>query len=242
MVTRETSLRAGLEALGIQAPAEAATRLAEFAALLEKLALPVGLLGPEEIPRLIPRHLLEGAALTRWLPDTGTIIDVGSGAGLPGLTLACLGRRVVLIEPKARGASFLREAVHRLGVDAEVVRVRAEVAARGDLRESADGVTSRALAPPAVALELMLPLVRLGGTATLLVGSEDAGRAGALGAIAATLGGATVRAVRFEVPGAPEARWAMIVPKDRATPRRFPRSTPAMRRAGAGPDVTKVKE
>lgn len=103
------------------------------------------------------------------------LVDVGSGAGLPGIPLAiCLGG-VTLIEPRARAAGFLERAVRDLGLDARVVAQTAEEAARGPLREAAEAVVARALGPPAVALELCAPLCAVGGRVVLTAGPGAAG-------------------------------------------------------------------
>jgi 16S rRNA (guanine(527)-N(7))-methyltransferase RsmG len=162
MVTRETSLSQGLAAIGITASDLAIRRLALLADLLENDAVDLGFLGPNEGRRVISRHLLESAALLPHIPE-GPVIDVGSGAGLPGLVLAALGRTVVLIESQLKRVAFLQRASVELGADAQVRHGRAEEQGRGDLRDSADTVVARALAAPAVALELCMPFVRPGG-------------------------------------------------------------------------------
>jgi 16S rRNA G527 N7-methylase RsmG len=174
MVTRETSIAEGLAYMGLAADGQTIARLVVLADLLENDAVDQGFLGPNEGPRVVPRHLLESAALVPFLPDRagpGCIVDVGSGAGLPGLVLAVLGYSVTLIEAQARRAGFLREAATRLGADVTIVQDRAEVVGRGALRESFVSAAARALAEPPVALELCLPLVREGGT--VLIPSGD---------------------------------------------------------------------
>ncbi len=163
MVTRETSLAAALSWMSIRASDQALRRLARLVELLENDAVKLGFVGPNEGQRVVSRHVLESAALLRYLPPDDPVVDVGSGAGLPGLVLAALGRRVVLIEAQAKRAAFLRGVGAELGVHAEVRQQRAEAEGRGDLRDAAGSVVARALAPPTVALELCLPLVRPGG-------------------------------------------------------------------------------
>lgn len=118
-------------------PAQAAelfgARLPLAAAYVELLAtagVERGLIGPRERPRLWTRHVLNSAVIASALPDRPdiTVVDVGSGAGLPGIPLA-LARpdlRMTLLEPLARRVSFLDEAVAALGLDVDVVRGRAE--------------------------------------------------------------------------------------------------------------------
>ena len=265
MVSRETLIAEGLHALGLPhgSDAEVIRRLVALTESLETEAIPRGFIGQADADRLVPRHVLESAALNGFLPSDGILVDVGSGAGLPGLVLACLRRdRVVLVEPMAKRAAFLREVVHRLELRAEVIQLRAEDAARGELRESAAVVTARALAPNVEALELLLPFAQPGGVVAILVGPSDVpGRVGppragakrvpraagdvpgvsplssSAGVAAAALGGGELVASRFEVPGAEESRWVMIVHKLRRTPDLYPRPPQARRRRPLGGSV-----
>lgn len=236
MVSRET-LRKALNSLGVAAGITdvALDILLDLARLLEERAVPRGFMSAGERDRIVSRHILESAALLRWLPSSGAIVDVGSGAGLPGLVLACLrGDQVILLEPQSKRAAFLEETARLLSVSVEVRRERAEDACRRGLREGAAAATARALARPPVALELTLPLVAPEGIVALLVGPQSPEAVAAAGAAADILGGAAPRVERFEVPGADEARWVMIVQKIRTTPDRFPRPPGPRRRRPAG--------
>src|SRR5256714_685900 len=102
------------------------------------------------------------------LGSATSLVDVGSGGGMPGLPLkiARPELRVALVEADRRKAAFLVHAAARLALDVEVVAERAETAARGALRESFDAAACRALAPMPVLAELCLPFVRGGGPAS----------------------------------------------------------------------------
>jgi 16S rRNA (guanine527-N7)-methyltransferase len=137
-----------------------------------------GLIGPREAPRIWERHLLNCAAVAELVPAGAILVDVGSGAGLPGLVLA-VGRpdlSVVLIEPLARRATFLREAISRLGLaGVTVVRTRAEEAMREPGLGAflpADIATARAVAPIDQLARWSLPLIRLGGRLLALKGEQ----------------------------------------------------------------------
>ncbi len=105
-----------------------------------------GLLGPREVPRLWERHILNSVAVAGLIASGSTLVDVGSGAGLPGIPLAVLrgDLDVVLLEPLQRRADFLSETVRELclGDRVRVVRGRAE-----DHKAVYDVVTCRAVAP-----------------------------------------------------------------------------------------------
>jgi 16S rRNA (guanine527-N7)-methyltransferase len=118
-----------------------------FARMLATDGVTRGLIGPRETSRLWDRHLLNCAVLAELLPDRGELVDIGSGAGLPGVVLAMLRpeMRVVLLEPLLRRSDFLGECLARLDLpNATVVRARAEEMA-GVIK--ADVATARAVAP-----------------------------------------------------------------------------------------------
>jgi 16S rRNA (guanine527-N7)-methyltransferase len=170
MVARETSIATGLHELGIRASDEAVLRLESYARLLAARGISEGFLGPNERDRIVPRHILEACALARHLPAEGTVIDVGAGAGLPGIPLACLERwDVTLADSNERRATFLRDVVDALDLSTEIVVGRAEELGRSSLRDSFAAAVSRALAAPPVALELCLPFVAVGGVYASLV-------------------------------------------------------------------------
>ncbi|MGH3539193.1 MAG: 16S rRNA (guanine(527)-N(7))-methyltransferase RsmG, partial [Pseudonocardiaceae bacterium] len=120
-----------------------------YAALLASSGVDWGLIGPREGDRLWERHLLNSAVLAELVPQGCRVLDVGSGAGLPGIPLA-LARpdlSIVLLEPMARRVAWLREVVTALGLTVEVHRGRAEdPVVRAELGGN-DVVTARAVAP-----------------------------------------------------------------------------------------------
>jgi 16S rRNA (guanine527-N7)-methyltransferase len=134
-----------------------------YAELLATDAIVRGLIGPAEVPRLWIRHLINSAVLGELIAPGRRVLDVGSGAGLPGLPLAIArpDLEVVLVEPLLRRSSWLEETVERLGLTSvEVRRGRAEELA-GSL--SAPVVTARAVAPLDRLATWCLPLVAPGG-------------------------------------------------------------------------------
>jgi len=124
------------------------------------------------VPRLWERHLLNCGVLAEAVPPESTVVDLGSGAGLPGIVLAIArpDLRITLVEPLLRRASFLEEVVEDLGLDGvEVVRGRAD-----DLhgRRLFDVVTSRAVAPLERLLRWSMPLVAPRGALVAMKGSS----------------------------------------------------------------------
>lgn len=105
-----------------------------------------GLIGPREVERLWDRHILNSIALSELIPEGSSVVDVGSGAGLPGIPLAILrpDLQMTLLEPMLRRSNFLTHNVENLGITdtVHIVRGRAE-----DHHATYDVVTARALAP-----------------------------------------------------------------------------------------------
>ncbi len=144
-----------------------------FAGMLATRGVEHGLIGPHEVPRLWDRHLLNCAVVAELIDSKpATLVDIGSGAGLPGIVLAMLRPElcVILLEPMERRCRFLTECVAELGLDnASVLRARAQDAA---LR--ADVATARAVAPMDRLAELAVGLVRPGGMVLAIKGQTAA--------------------------------------------------------------------
>jgi 16S rRNA (guanine527-N7)-methyltransferase len=133
-----------------------------------------GLIGPREAPRVWDRHILNCAVVADLVPDSANLVDVGSGAGLPGIPLA-LARpdlTIVLVEPLARRVEWLREVIAELCLDVRVERGRAEERAVRRRWEGADVVTARAVAPLHRLAGWCLPLLRPGGVLLAVKGAS----------------------------------------------------------------------
>ncbi len=146
------------------------SKLAQYAEILVKDAVRLGIIGPREVDRIWDRHILNCAALTELIPDGQSIIDIGSGAGLPGIVLAILNPNsaVTLIEPMQRRTEFLTQTKTELGLsNVEILRGRAE-----GQKASAQNVTSRAVAPLNKLLSWSWPLVEKGGKVLAIKGEK----------------------------------------------------------------------
>jgi 16S rRNA (guanine527-N7)-methyltransferase len=148
-----------------------------FAELLAAVGVERGLIGPREVDRLWDRHLLNSAVIADAIPHGARVVDLGSGAGLPGIPL-CVVRpdlNVTLLEPMARRVAWLTEVVDTLALSATVVRGRAEEPAIKQQLSGADVVIARAVAPLARLWTWSAPLLRRGGRLIALKGdSADA--------------------------------------------------------------------
>jgi 16S rRNA (guanine527-N7)-methyltransferase len=141
-----------------------------YAELLVTSGIERGLIGPREAPRIWERHILNCAVVHPAIPIGCAVIDIGSGAGLPGVVLAIVrpDLTMTLVEPMQRRTEFLREVVAELGLgDTSVLRARADELV-GVV--SADVVTARALAPLEQLARWAIPLLAGGGVLVALKG------------------------------------------------------------------------
>lgn len=145
-MTAEGTSASPAPAAAVELYGEALGTIEAYVGILATRGVDWGLIGPREVPRLWERHVLNSAAVAGLVPSGSTVVDVGSGAGLPGIPLAVLREDldVVLLEPLLRRADFLTQTVQELGLDdrIRVVRGRAE-----EHKASYDVVTCRAVAP-----------------------------------------------------------------------------------------------
>lgn len=206
--------------------------------------LETNLTGITEVGEVQVMHLLDSLTavpiIRRLLPDgSGRLVDVGSGAGFPGLPLklALPGFQVTLVEATGKKVAFIRHAVHTLGLEgAEGVHTRAELLARDpDYRGAFDLAIARAVGSVSTLGELMLPLLRVGGHALLMktmAGLDeelDAARPGI-----ATLGGRVGEIVPTSLPGLLDDRAILVIEKIADTPERYPRRPGRPRRRPLG--------
>jgi 16S rRNA (guanine527-N7)-methyltransferase len=148
-----------------------------FAASLMHDGVIRGLIGPREAPRIWDRHLLNCAVVAELIPRDARVLDVGSGAGLPGIVLAVArpDLSVILVEPLARRTAFLSEVVASLGLaGVTVVRARAEELRGRAQPGPVDIVTARAVAPLDRLAAWCLPLAAVGGQVLALKGGSAA--------------------------------------------------------------------
>lgn len=149
-------------------------RAVRYAELLAGAGVERGLIGPREVGRLWDRHLINCAVVAERIPAGALVVDVGSGAGLPGIVLALVREDIdlALLEPVLRRTTFLEEVVAELELEnVKVVRGRAEDWAG---RMNADVVTARAVAPLEKLIGWCLPLLRANGRMLALKGETAA--------------------------------------------------------------------
>lgn len=175
------------------------------------------------------RHFLD--SLSCWLAmrndPPGRVIDVGTGAGFPGLALKILHpeMHLTMVESIAKKASFLEHIVQVLRLsNVTVLASRAEdVGQDAGQRESYDWAVARAVAPMAVLAEYLLPLVKVGGHVLAQKARDTSAEVEAAGAAISKLGGEVERLEQVAVPGLEEDRWLVVLKKIAETPATYPR-------------------
>ena len=161
-----------LKALGINVSRETLQRLDTYAGLLVKWQAKINLVGPATLPDLWRRHFLDSAQLLPLLPAAaGTLVDLGSGAGFPGLVLAVMTEwRVHLLDSDQRKCAFLRQVALDCGVvDRVTIHPKRIEQVTGI---AADVVTARACAPLGELLDLAEPFIGEKGTGVFLKGAQ----------------------------------------------------------------------
>jgi 16S rRNA (guanine527-N7)-methyltransferase len=224
-------LEEGITALGLEASAALLGRfdkyLRELLVWKEKLSLTAA----SSATDIVGLHFLDSLlALTVWeFPPGCRVIDVGSGAGFPGIPLKFVrpDLHLALIEATRRRVAFLEHlrSACDLG-DVEIAWARAEALAhRQEYREGFGVAVERATARVGAALELCLPFVAVGGVAILLTGPAAIGEAETVGTVAARLGGRVESCEIRALPTTDRRRAALVVRKTRPSPAGFPRRT-----------------
>lgn len=221
----ESILREGLTALSL--PTEgipALIRYAEMLAEKNKVMNLTAITDPADVARL---HFLDSAALLPLADFRGkTVVDVGTGAGFPGLPLKILepSVRLTLLDAQRKRVEFLREVCEDLGLnDVECVHGRAEEFAR-ERREGFDIAVSRAVAALPVLAELCLPLVKPGGRFLAMKSVDTGGELAAAGRAVQMLGGRLEKPVDYGISGTNVPRRLVIITKITETQKKYPRT------------------
>lgn len=175
------------------------------------------------------KHFLDSLTCTLAWRDTPptSLIDIGTGAGFPGIPLKILypGLSLVLVESVGKKAEFCRHVAATLGMDrVEVVQSRAEEVGQMDkFRERFDWAVARAVANLPILVEYLLPLVRVGGGMLAQKGESGPVEAHASEKATRLLGGRMRQLIKVDLPGVAEERYLVVIDKVAATPPNYPR-------------------
>ena len=178
-------------------------QIQRYAELLKGAGIERGLIGPKEGDRIWERHIANCIPITTILPKNVRLVDIGSGAGLPGIVIA-LARpdlKVTLVEPLQRRVDFLNEVVAELGIPVEVIRGRAE-----RVKKQFEIVTARAVAPLEKLINISWHMIPKGGSLMAMKGESAAEE------MAATTlkKGSTTQLHEISLPNLPIARVIQV--------------------------------
>ena len=160
-VSRETLLKVYFKENG--------PKLEKYVELLQSWGIERGLIGPKEGERIWDRHIANCVPITTLIPESAKVVDIGSGAGLPGIVIALVRPDVelVLIEPLQRRVDFLTEVISILDLPITVLRGKSE-----SVKRSFEIVTARAVAPLPKLLTISWHLVKEGGALLAMKGES----------------------------------------------------------------------
>ena len=222
----EEILKEGFEQLHLEADEKAVERYRIYHDYLEEINKVMNLTaisGEEDVARL---HFLDCAALlTLWDFKGKKVLDVGSGAGFPGMALkiACPDMELTLLDSLDKRVKFLSNLSEKLGFeDVKCVHMRAEEAP-ADYRQGFDIVTSRAVARLNLLCELCLPFVKKGGVFIAMKGPDCETEVQEAKKAIGILGGKVLEIKDYAVPGLEVSHNALIIKKEKDTPPKYPR-------------------
>ena len=220
-------LRTGLDQLGLRCEEDFLTDLVPFSQLLIERNKVMNLTAITEPRDVATLHFLDCAALLNFADFAGKkVIDVGTGAGFPGLPLRILQRNftITLLDSLNKRVDFLESVVNTLALPAtDCVHARAEeYAARH--RETFDIATSRAVASLPVLSELCLPLVKVGGKFLAMKSVDTEEEINSSKAAIAKLGGKITAVKDYAVPMTDVTHRVVIIEKVSPTPAAYPRA------------------
>ena len=221
----EETLKRGLEAMSIPFGGEALARFRTYYDLLEQRNRVMNLTAINGEDEVAAKHFLDSAAVLLRFPLAGkTAVDVGSGAGFPGLPLKILvpDLQLTLLDAQQKRVDFLAEVCEALGFDdVRCLHARAEEAAA--LRESFDFALARAVARLNVLAELCLPFVRVGGTFLALKGPAAEEELSEARRAVQLLGAKSEEIFDYALPGEDLRHNIVVLRKTAPTPKQYPR-------------------
>ena len=219
----EKTLNEGLNALGLSLPQERQEKLCAFARAMVKQNEVMNLTAITEDAQVAKLHLLDSLTVLCCADLKGkTLIDVGCGAGFPGvpLAIACPEANITLLDSLGKRVKWLEQILPQLGIHAECVTARAEEAV-ASRRESYDFATSRAVARLNILLELTAPYVKVGGAVLAMKGAAAKEELSECAGAIKKLGLKLEEVREFPIDGTSHA--VIVLRKIAPTPKQYPR-------------------
>lgn len=218
-----TELETALHQADFACPPSTIEKMAKFYELLIQWNRRTNLTALTEPDDFINKHILDSLYPARFL-GKGTLVDVGTGAGFPGLPLKLFlpQLQLTLVEASAKKVAFLEHCASALAVEAEIVHSRAEELGRTSARESYNYAITRAVANLAVVCEYCLPLLAVGGRLLALKGPGGEEEVKSAAAALELLGGKLEEIVHYNLPSG-DQRSLILIGKVRPTSEKYPR-------------------
>lgn len=217
-----------LKALGLVLSDEQIKNFYDFMNLLIEKNKVMNLTGITEPKEVILKHFIDSLTALKYINENNTVIDVGTGAGFPGVPLKITKNslEITLLDSLNKRINFLNEVIENTGLDnIRTIHGRAEDFGRNiEYREKYDVAISRAVAPLNILLEYMLPFVKVGGKCICMKGSNcDEEIENAKNAIK-KLGGEIEKIDKFSLPNSDNNRTILIIKKVKKIDKQYPRN------------------
>ncbi len=213
--------------LGINISNEQAEKFYLYTNMLLEWNEKINLTAITEQNEIIQKHFIDSLTINKYVNESASIIDVGTGAGFPGIPLKIVREdiSVTLLDALNKRINFLNEVIEQNELtNIETIHARAEEAGKNKaLRESFDIATSRAVAPLNVLVEYLLPLVKIGGKCICMKGSNAKEEIENSRKAISILGGKIEKIEELELPNSDIKRTIIVIKKEKNTPAKYPR-------------------
>ena len=218
-----------LEQIGVELDDYGLDRFDQYAERLVRWNEKVNLTAITDPDEIVIKHFVDSLYILKFIKmsPNQSLVDVGSGAGFPGLPLLIANPQleVTFVDSVNKKLSFIKDALNNAGLMANIINSRAEELGRNsDFRESFDYVTARAVAPLRVLAEYCLPLVKPDGFFVSMKGSNGLQELADAENAIKTLGGEVAKTAEYTLPNG-DPRSIIIVRKISQTPTKYPRKT-----------------
>ncbi len=225
-LTSFEELKALFNGASLELGAEQYEKFATYADMLVEWNKKINLTAITDAEGIAAKHFLDSVLpLTMFdMPQNASIIDVGTGAGFPGIPMKIMRSdlSLTLMDSLNKRVNFLNEVCSKIGISADCTHERAEDSGKGEKREKFDIATARAVARLSVLAEYCLPFVKVGGAFVALKGGECADEIKEAYTAIKTLGGKTEKVVEYALPNG-DKRTLVVIRKIAPTPKAYPR-------------------
>ncbi len=227
----KTRLSGLFSSQNVQLSKAQAEQFEKYAGLLVEWNQKINLTAITEPQEIEEKHFLDSCLpfADIDIPKFASVVDVGTGAGFPGIPLKIIRPDIglTLVDSLQKRITFLETVCAQLGVVAKTIHGRAEELGRSDMRESFDIATARAVARLSVLCEYCLPFVKVGGVFVALKGRDCAEEIRLAYTAIKTMGGEISKTIEYSLPSG-DGRTAVIIKKVKPTPPAYPRTKAKM--------------